>query len=202
MLISPDTLTAWFPDVPRLRFGIRIAPERAAALQDALTADFGLAAGRDHRPGGHKARCRCDIFERTFTVTAALNVLTLGVAGLAIFASLLTLSGMRLPQVAPLWAMGLTRRRLAALDLVRTLVLAALTFVLALPLGLALAWVLLAVINVQAFGWRLPLHVFPADWLHLGGLAVVAAGLASAVPALRLARLAPADLVRVFSNER
>ncbi len=201
VLISPDTLTAWFPDVPRLRFGIRIAPERAEALQDALISDFGLQPGSIIDQAGIK-RLSLDIFERTFTVTAALNVLTLGVAGLAIFASLLTLSGMRLPQVAPLWAMGLTRRRLAALDLLRTLVLAALTFVLALPLGLALAWVLLAVINVQAFGWRLPLHVFPADWLHLGGLAVVAAGLASAVPALRLARLAPADLVKVFSNER
>ena len=34
---------------------------------------------------------------------------------------------------------------------------------LALPLGLALAWVLLAVVNVEAFGWRLPMQVFPGD---------------------------------------
>ncbi len=78
--------------------------------------------------------------------------------------------------------MGLTRRRLAALDLLRTVLLALLTLVVALPLGLALAWVLLAVINVAAFGWRLPMHVFPADWLRLGALAVLAAVLASADP--------------------
>ena len=80
--------------------------------------------------------------------------------------------------------------------------LAAATMVAALPLGLALAWVLLAVVNVQAFGWRLPMHVFPLDWLRLGALALLAAALAAAVPVRRLARLAPADLLRVFTNER
>ena len=51
------------------------------------------------------------------TVRCGFTVLTLGVAGLAMFASLMTLSGMRLPQLAPVWAMGLTRRHLAWLVL-------------------------------------------------------------------------------------
>ena len=80
--------------------------------------------------------------------------------------------------------------------------LAGATLVAALPLGLALAWVLLAVVNVQAFGWRLPMHVFPLDWLRLGALALVAAALAAAVPVRRLVRGGPADLLRVFVNER
>jgi putative ABC transport system permease protein len=124
------------------------------------------------------------------------------VAAIAILSSLLTLAGLRLPQLAPLWAMGLTRRRLAGMELLRLLVLAALTWVLAVPLGLALAWVLLAVVNVEAFGWRLPMHVFPADWLRLGALAVLAAGLAALFPALRLARIAPTRLLKVFADER
>lgn len=201
VLMSPDTLTGRFPEVPRLRFGIRVAPERAGALARDLAATFGLPDTAIIDQASLK-RLSLDIFERTFTVTAALNVLTLGVAGLAMFASLLTLSGMRLPQLAPAWAMGLTRARLARLELLRTLALAALTFVAALPLGLALAWVLLAMINVVAFGWRLPMHVFPLDWLRLGGLALVAAALAGLIPVLRLARMAPATLVRVFSNAR
>jgi putative ABC transport system permease protein len=73
---------------------------------------------------------------------------------------------------------------------------------LALPVGLALAWVLLAVVNVEAFGWRLPMQVFPADWLRLLALSVLAAGIAAAFPALRLSRLAPARLLQVFSQER
>ncbi|MFD2249557.1 putative ABC transport system permease protein [Pseudochelatococcus lubricantis] len=142
------------------------------------------------------------VFERTFAVTAALNVLTLGVAALAIFASLLTLSALRLPQLAPVWAMGLRRSRLAWLEWLRTLALAALVWVLALPVGLALAWVLLAVVNVEAFGWRLPMRLFPGDWLRLGGLSLLAAGLAAALPVYRLARIAPAELLKVFARER
>jgi putative ABC transport system permease protein len=142
------------------------------------------------------------IFERTFAVSQALNVLTLGVAAVAMLTSLLTLGTLRLPQLAPAWAMGMTRRRLAALELGRAVVLAVLTAVLALPVGLMLAWVLLAVINVEAFGWRLPLHLFPGDWARLGVWALAAAVLAAGWPAVRLARLPPARLLRMFADAR
>ena len=142
------------------------------------------------------------IFERTFAVTAALNVLTLGVAAFAMLTALLTLSTMRLPQLAPLWALGLTRARLARLEALRSLALAALTFVLALPLGLALAWCLLAVVNVAAFGWRLPMHLFPLQWLWLLLAALLAGLAAAALPVRRLARTAPAAFLKVFADER
>ena len=190
VLVAPETLMARFPDTPRLRFGLRVAPNRAEALATALVAGFGLPEDAVVDQASLKA-LSLQIFERTFAVTAALNVLTLGVAGLAMFASLLTLSGLRLPQLAPVWAMGLTRQRLALLEFARTLLLA-----------LALAWVLLAVVNVAAFGWRLPMQVFPGDLVQLGGIALLAAGVASLIPVLRLARIAPASLLRVFANER
>ncbi len=200
-LLSPQALMARFPDTPRLRFGLRVAPDQAGGLAQELVAEFGLPEGAVVNQADLKA-LSLRIFERTFAVTAALNVLTLGVAGVAMVASLLTLAGLRLPQVAPVWAMGLTRRRLAALDFARTFLLAALTLVMAVPLGLALAWVLLAVVNVEAFGWRLPMRVFPAELARLGAVALLAAAGASLIPLLRLARLAPTDLLRVFANER
>ncbi|MEY8100059.1 ABC transporter permease, partial [Falsihalocynthiibacter sp. S25ZX9] len=79
------------------------------------------------------------VFERTFTVTAALNALTLCVASFAILMCLLTLADMRVPQLAPVLAMGLTRLSLGQLELLRIVLLAALVFLCALPLGLALA---------------------------------------------------------------
>jgi putative ABC transport system permease protein len=201
IIISTDQLVRRFPDLERLRYGVRVAPDRAAALATALRAKFALPDGAVLENTSIKAMS-LQVFERTFAVTAALNVLTLAVAGLAMFASLMTLSGMRVPQLAPVWAMGLTKGRLAALDFARTLVLALLTLLMALPLGLLLAWVLLAVVNVAAFGWRLPMYVFPLEWLRLAGFALLAAGLAAIGPWRRLARLAPADLLRVFANER
>jgi putative ABC transport system permease protein len=62
--------------------------------------------------------------------------------------------------------------------------------------------VLLAIVNVEAFGWRLPMHLFPADYARLVLLALVAALAAAAWPAWRLSRMAPADLLKVFAHER
>ena len=113
-------------------------------------------------------------------MTTALNAFTLGVAGVALLTSLLTLANSRLPQLAPLWAIGVTRRRLAAIELTKTMSVALITALLALPLGLLVAWCLIAIVNVKAFGWRLPFDVFPLQLLKLlGGRAGrIAAGIA------------------------
>lgn len=201
VLVGNDELVARYDDLDRGSFGVRIDPQRVDALTTALIEEYGLPPDNILDQAELKA-VSLRIFEQTFAVTGALKVLTLAVAGLAILTSLLTLASMRLPQLAPVWALGLTRGRLARLELLRAVVLAALTYVAAVPLGIVLAWLLLAVINVEAFGWRLPLRLFPLDWLWLGGLAIVAAAAASAWPALRLARLPPGDLLKVFAHER
>ena len=200
-IIAESLFQALFPDISPLRFGLRLPQENVAALMMSLQSEIDLPANNTINQAGIKAYSLA-IFDRTFTVTRALNVLTLSVAGFAILMSLLTLTSMRVPQLAPAWAMGLTRSELGWLELVRAVLLAVLTGVLALPLGLALAWVLLAVVNVAAFGWRLPMYLFPWDYAQLGGLAILAAGLAALLPAVRLARTPPADLLKVFSNER
>ncbi len=201
VMLGLDAFTRHYPDAPQRQHGVRAPPEAVHDLAAELRTEFDLPDANVTDQAEAK-RFSLQIFERTFTVTRALNVLTLGVAGVALLASLVTLSGMRLAQLAPVWAMGLGRARLARLELWRALALAGFTALAALPVGLLLAWVLLAVINVEAFGWRLPLHVFPADWARLGAVALVTGALAAALPALRLARIAPAQLVKVFAHER
>jgi putative ABC transport system permease protein len=44
--------------------------------------------------------------------------------------------------------------------------------------------------------------VFPIDWLWLGAIALLAAFLSVLVPVRRLATINPADLLRIFANER
>jgi putative ABC transport system permease protein len=200
-IIAESLFQTLFPKVLALRFGLRLPLEDVGAFVEGLQSEVGLTASSVINQASIKAYSLA-IFDRTFTVTAALNILTLSVAGFAILMSLLTLTAMRVPQLAPAWAMGLTRWQLGLLELFRTVMLAVLTGVIALPLGLALAWVLLAVVNVAAFGWRLPMFLFPWDYAQLGGLAILAAGLAALWPALQLARTPPADLLKVFSNER
>ncbi|MES2815803.1 MAG: ABC transporter permease [Pseudomonadota bacterium] len=201
VIVDEAVFAGQFPDVVALRFGLRVDPSEVAALRKTLRDQAGVPESAMVDQAAIKA-LSLSVFERTFTVTTALNVLTLAVAGFAMLMSLLTLATMRLPQLAPVWALGLTRRRLALLDLVRAVVLAALTGALALPLGLALAWALLAVVNVEAFGWRLPMYLFPLDYLRLGGLALLAAALAALWPAWRLSQMLPVQLLGVFRNER
>ena len=198
-VMSLDRFATAYPETPIRQFAIRTedTPGLIAALQD----DFGLPSVQISDQAQAKD-LSLTIFERTFLITRALNVLTLSVAALALFAALVTLSGMRLAQLAPLWALGLTTRHLAALELGRALALGLMTMVLALPVGLLLAQMLLSVINVQAFGWRLPMQVFPADWARLGLWASLAVLAAAAIPALRLWRRGAAQLLRVFAHER
>ncbi|MDE4132167.1 FtsX-like permease family protein [Phaeobacter sp. QD34_3] len=200
-IVAMPMLLAQVPPPPNRQFGIRTPADETETLMLRMRDEFGLPRDSIADQASIKARSLA-VFERTFVVTEALNVLTLGVAGFAMLTSLLTLWGQRLPHLAPIWAMGVTRARLARLDILRSLLLAGLTACLALPLGLALAWTLLAVINVEAFGWKLPMFLFPLDWLRLFLLALLAAALAALIPARRLARLSPSDLLKVFANEK
>lgn len=200
VLVNANHLLRIWPQLTPNRFNLRIEPASIPAFLTALQSRFALDDSRIVDQARLKG-WSTQVFERTFAATAALNSLTLGVAGVALFISLLTQSQSRLGQLAPLWALGVTRRQLMLLNLGQTWLLAVLTLVLALPLGIALAWCLDTVINVQAFGWRLPLRVFPMQLLQLTGLALLATLLASAWPLYSLYRTQPADLLRTFAHE-
>jgi putative ABC transport system permease protein len=199
--VNIAAFTRRFPDFPVTRMGLRVTPAAVPALLSSLQEEFGLDGRNLMDQATVKAESK-QIFNRTFAVTAALNAFTLGVAGVALLTSLLTLSNSRLPQLAPLWAIGITRRRLAAIELLKTLSVALITALLALPLGLLVAWCLIAVVNVKAFGWRLPFHVFPLQLLQLLAVAMAAALLAALIPVLKLARMQPARLIKIFADER
>lgn len=199
--VNVGALIRHFPATPQTRLGLRVWPAAIPALIADLQQKFAL----DDRSVTDQLTVKAEsmrIFNRTFAVTAALNTFTLAVAGIALLTSLLTLASSRLPQLAPLWAIGITRRHLAAIELAKTLSAALITSLFALPLGLAVAWCLIAIVNVKAFGWRLPFDVFPLQLARLLGVAMLAALVAALLPMIRLARMQPADLAKVFANER
>ncbi len=199
--VNFDALAGHFPDIPRTRIGLRANQAAVPRLMSDLREKFGLDDHSLIDQATLKAESK-RIFNRTFSVTAALNAFTLAVAGIALLTSLLTLGNSRLPQLAPLWAIGITRRKLAAIELLKTMSVALLTALLALPLGLLVAWCLIAIVNVKAFGWRLPFHVFPLQLAELLAVAMAASLAAAAIPVLKLARLQPAALIKVFADER
>ncbi|MDA7739545.1 ABC transporter permease [Amylibacter sp.] len=199
IIITERIFKDLYPNFYASNFGVRT--KDATQLRSQIVNTLGIKNNAIINQVGIKA-LSLEVFERTFVVTSALNVLTLGVAGFAILMSLLTLADLRVPQLAPVWALGLTRRRLAWYELLRAVLLAGIVFVCAIPMGLALAWILLTIINVEAFGWQLPMYLFPLKYVELGGYALIAAFLAAMWPAVRLMRTPPSTLLRVFASER
>ncbi len=201
LLVNAAGLQQHWPGLSPSSYSLHLPATEVPELTQTLQQTFAL--GRDRIIDQSELKAwSTRVFERTFATTAALNSLTLGVAGVALFISLLTLGQARLSQLAPLWALGVGRAQLAWLSLGQTLLLATITLLLAVPLGLVLAWCLVVVINVQAFGWRLPLQVFPWQLLHLLAMAVLATLLAAAWPLCKLGRTTPAELLRTFADER
>ncbi|MGD9540253.1 FtsX-like permease family protein [Methylocystis sp.] len=199
--IDHESLKRYFDDASGVHYGLRVASDATARVIDNMQRLFDGKIARIVDQSELKS-LSTEVFERTFAVTAALNTLTLIVSGVALFASLLTLSDMRRARIAPVWALGATRRKLAALEMMRVVAFAAVAALFATPLGLFMTWCLVAFVNVAAFGWRLPFHMFPAQWLTVFLIALSAAFFAALVPVLRLARAAPTELLKVFSNER
>lgn len=200
VLVNAGWLRAHWPQATLAGLSVDLSAERVPVLKAALQQHFALDDSRVVEQARLK-RWSTDVFNRTFAATAALNSLTLGVAGVALFINLLTLSQARLGQLAPLWALGVRRMQLVWLSLGQTLMLSSFTVLLAIPLGLLLAWCLVAVVNVQAFGWRLPLYVFPMQLLQLTVLGMLTSLLACAWPLWQLARRQPRELLRPLADE-
>ncbi|QHG65299.1 ABC transporter permease [Pseudomonas putida] len=200
VLVNADWLRQHAATASLSGLSLLIRPGEIASVKGTLQQHFGLDESQVVEQASLKA-WSTQIFSRTFAVTAALNSLTLGVAGVALFISQLTLGQQRLGQLAPLWALGVPRRWLAWLSLGQTLMLSGFTVLLAIPLGLLLAWCLVAVVNVQAFGWRLPWHVFASQLAQLAVLGLLTSLLASAWPLWQLARRQPGELLRRFADE-
>ncbi|WP_240609778.1 ABC transporter permease [Billgrantia endophytica] len=199
VLLATPQLTSRFGAPPGSIGIVLTAGTDDAALGQALTRRFGLGGDSlvDQR---EVKRIATGIFERTFTITRALSALTLGVAALALLASLLAQARERRRRLAPLWALGVPRAQLIGVQLGQLGGAAFVTGALAIPLGIVLALGLVEVINVAAFGWRLPLFLFPEEILLTLATAVAVALLATALPAITLWRTPPRALLAEEAN--
>jgi len=93
-------------------------------------------------------------------------------------------------------ANGLTRGQLWRLVTAQTGLLGLAAGLLSLPLGLALAAVMVHVVNRRSFGWTVRLDLAPEVFLQPLALTLGAALLAGLYPAWRMARTPPAEALR------
>ena len=137
-----------------------------------------------------------EIFDRTFAITAVLRVLATVVAVVGVLSALMALQLERARELGVLRAQGLTPREVRRLVLAETGLLGGIAGALAVPVGIGLALVLMHVINRRAFGWSMETTVSGDVLVQAVGLAILAALLAGAYPAWRMARTPPAPALR------
>jgi putative ABC transport system permease protein len=133
------------------------------------------------------------IFDQTFAITYALEIIAVTVALLGIANTLL--SGMleRQRELAVLRAIGGTPAQVGRLILWESGLLGLAGTVLGLGAGLVLSVLLTEVINKQSFGWTIVFHPSPWIWLEAVGLGLFTTLLAGYWPARRAARLPVAE---------
>lgn len=136
------------------------------------------------------------IFDNTFEITRVLRLLLLGVAMVGLLSAWMAWHLEHQREQAILRALGVTPRGLFMLISAQSTLLGALAGLASMPLGLGMAWVLVAIINPRAFGWTLSWHNDPLLLLQAVAAAIVAAWLAALWPAWRVARTSPAKALK------
>ncbi len=136
------------------------------------------------------------VFDRTFAVTGVLRLLAFVVAFIGVLSALMALQLERRRELGVMRALGLTPRELTALVTTQTGLMGLLAGVMAVPAGLALAVVMIYVVNRRSFGWTLQLDLGPAVVFQAVGLAVIGALLAGLYPGIRMARTSPSEAIR------
>ena len=123
-----------------------------------------------------------EVFDRTFQVTYLLQVISTAMALAGIAVTLLALVLERAHEIAVLRALGARRGQVTRLFVAESLLMSVVPAILALPLGAVIAWLLIAVVNLRAFGWTIHFAWPWSSVLWTCALAIFAGLTATLVP--------------------
>ncbi|MFP2908743.1 FtsX-like permease family protein, partial [Pyxidicoccus sp. 3LFB2] len=197
LLLPRASYERWYDDRGVSGVALYAAPGQDV---DALVASVRERAGDSQallvRANRSLRQASMEVFDRTFTITQVLRLLAIGVAFVGVLSALMSLQLERARELAVLRATGLTPGQLWGLVSLQTGLLGLLAGLFSMPLGVALAYVLVHVINQRSFGWTLQLAVTPDTLWQAMVLAMVASALAGLYPAWKMARANPALALR------
>ncbi|MEW5871703.1 MAG: ABC transporter permease [Chloroflexota bacterium] len=136
------------------------------------------------------------VFDRTFAITSALQLLATVVAFIGVLSALLSLELERQRELGILRSLGMTVRQVWALILLETGLMGGVAGLLAMPTGYTLALILVYIINRRSFGWTLQMQVLPDPFIQALLVAVLAALLAGLYPAWRMGKMLASEALR------
>ncbi|MGH6611433.1 MAG: ABC transporter permease, partial [Burkholderiaceae bacterium] len=138
------------------------------------------------------------IFDRSFAVTYVLEVAAIVIGLIGIAATFSSQAIARTREFGMLRHIGLTRRQVLQMLALEGAMLTALAIVVGLVTGLAIALVLIHVINPQSFNWTMDFNA-PQGLIAMLMAALMAAAVVTAVLAGR--RAVSIDAVRAVSED-
>jgi putative ABC transport system permease protein len=131
------------------------------------------------------------VFDSTFAITSSMRMLAIIVAFFGIAGALLTLFMERQRDFGIYRSLGLSTSQVAIMTVMEGLGIGLLSFVGTIPVGTALALVLIKVINLRSFNWTIFYYPTVAPYLAAGITALLASVAASLYPVWRILRTYP-----------
>ncbi len=135
------------------------------------------------------------IFDSTFSITYALEVIAIFVAILGVATTLLTLILERKREIAMLRLVGADRRQIRKMVVIEAGLMGLVSQSIGLAVGLLLSMLLMYVINVQSFGWTIQFHLPLGFLIQSSILILIATALSGIYPARRASQLHAAEQV-------
>jgi putative ABC transport system permease protein len=129
------------------------------------------------------------IFDSTFAITYALEIIAVIVAMLGVAATLFTLVVERRRELTMLRLVGALRSQVRRAVVIEAALIGGVSQAIGLVVGLALAVILVYVINVQSFGWTIQFRVPVMFLAQISVAVVIATALAGLYPARHAAQL-------------
>jgi putative ABC transport system permease protein len=197
VLISRPTYLRLWGDPALSGISIRLAPGAdAEAVARQVRALSGTGRPLTVQSNRSLKKVSLEIFDRTFLITGVLRLLAGLVAFIGVLSSLTALQLERARELGVLRANGMTPAQVWKLTTAQTGLMGLAAGLLSIPVGLALAAIMIFVINQRSFGWSMRMEVSPAILLQALALALAAAILAGLYPAWKMARTSPALALR------
>ena len=195
--MSAATYRRWWADESVTALSLRLAPrvnadETARGLEEALAPIQNVFI----RPNRVLRQDVMVIFDRTFAITGALQLLATVVAFIGVLNAMLAVQLDKQREFGVLRAVGLTAQQLWRLLLLETGLMGVVAGFLSMPTGLALSVILIYIINRRSFGWTLQMQVSAWPFFNALLIATTAALLAGLYPAFRLGKMSPIEALR------
>ena len=195
IILSRPTLLKYLPDPASSNLAVNLKPGAdPSAVRQAID---NVITGRAVLvfPNTALRRGAIEIFDRTFRITYALEVVAISVAVMGIAGALLAMVIDRRREFAILRFLGAAQPQVRKIILFEAGLLGLLANGIGLVLGVLLSLILIFVINKQSFGWTFQFHWPVAVLLSALTLVYLATVLAGLYPARTAIRMNPIEVI-------